>query len=70
MTPEDEVITKEELAELLQVSTRTVERWVEESSIPFIRLPKRGSKSNVRFLKSNVLQWLRKSENKPARSSL
>jgi excisionase family DNA binding protein len=70
MTPEDEVITKEELAELLQVSIRTVERWVEESRIPFIRLPKRGSKSNVRFLKSNVLQWLRKSESKPARSSL
>ncbi len=69
MTTEDEVITKEELAELLQVSKRTVERWVEESRIPFIRLPKRGSKSNVRFLKSNVLQWLRKCENKPVRSS-
>ena len=68
MTTEDEIITKEELAELLQVTTRTVERWVEESRITFIRLPKRGSKSNVRFLKSNVLQWLRKSENKPARS--
>ena len=70
MLTEDEVITKEELAELLQVSKRTVERWVEESRIPFIRLPKRGSKSNVRFLKSNVLQWLRKCENKPVRSSL
>ena len=68
MTTEDELITKEELAELLQVSKRTVERWVEESRVPFIRLPKRGSKSNVRFLKSNVLQWLRKSENKPAQS--
>lgn len=67
---EDEVLTKEELAELLQVSKRTVERWVEESRIPFIRLPRRGSKSNVRFLKSNVLQWLRKCENKPIRSSL
>ena len=70
MMTEDEVITKEELAELLQVSKRTVERWVEESRIPFIRLPKRGSKSNVRFLKSNVLQWLRKCENKPVRSTL
>jgi excisionase family DNA binding protein len=69
MTTEEEVITKEELAELLQVSTRTVERWVEGSRIPFIRLPKRGAKSNVRFLKSNVLLWMRKSENKPARSS-
>lgn len=67
---EDEVLTKEELAELLQVSKRTVERWVEESRIPFIRLPKRGSKSNVRFLKSNVLQWLRKCESNPIRSSL
>lgn len=70
MTTEDEIITKEELAELLHVSKRTIERWVEENRVPFIRLPKRGSKSNVRFLKSTVLQWLRKSENKLARSSL
>ncbi len=62
---EDEVLTKEQLAELLQVSKRTVERWITESSIPFIRLHERGSKTSVRFLKTNVMQWLRKKEKRP-----
>lgn len=62
---EDEVLTKEQLAELLQVSKRTVERWITECSIPFVRLPERGRKTNVRFLKTNVIQWLRKKEKKP-----
>jgi excisionase family DNA binding protein len=63
---EEEILTKEELAELLQVSKRTIERWIAECSIPFIKLPKRGSKTNVRFLKTNVLQWLKKNEKKPS----
>jgi excisionase family DNA binding protein len=65
MTTEDEIMTKEQLAELLRVSKRTVERWVEEGRIPFIRLPRRGAKCSVRFLRSNVLRWLRRSEQKP-----
>lgn len=62
---EDEVLTKEQLAELLQVSKRTVERWITECSVPFIKLPERGSKTNVRFLKANVMQWLQKKEKRP-----
>ncbi len=62
---EDEILTKEELAQLLHVSKRTVERWIAECSIPFIKLPKRGSKTNIRFLKMNVMQWLKKNEKKP-----
>lgn len=65
MMTEEEVLTKEQLAELLHVSKRTVERWITECSVPFIKLPERGSKTNVRFLKSNVLQWLKKKEKRP-----
>lgn len=66
MNPE-EVLTKEQLAELLQVSERTVERWIEERRIPFVRLPQRGSRSVVRFIKSAVVQWLKRTESKPAK---
>ena len=46
---EDEVLTKEQLAELLHVSKRTIERWVEEMRVPYIGLPQRGTKGNIRF---------------------
>ncbi len=65
MATEEEILTKEQLAEFLHVSKRTVERWVEEARVPFIRLPKRGAKCNVRFLRSNILRWLKRSEQTP-----
>jgi excisionase family DNA binding protein len=64
MATEDEVLTKEQLAELLHVSKRTIERWVEEMRVPYVRLPERGTKGNIRFLKSTILHWLKKSEHK------
>jgi len=64
MEVDNEILTKEQLAELLHVSKRTIERWVEEMRVPFIRLPRRGSKCNIRFLKSTILSWLKKSEHK------
>jgi excisionase family DNA binding protein len=60
----DEVFTKSELAEFLDVSERTIERWVQERTIPFIVLPQRGSRSNIRFLKSTIVNWLKKNEHK------
>lgn len=65
MTTEDEIMTKEQLAELLHVSKRTVERCVEEARVPYIQLPSRGAKCNVRFLRSNILRWLKRNEQKP-----
>ncbi len=65
MATEDEIMTKEQLAELLHVSKRTVEQWVEEGRVPFIRLPRRGAKCNVRFMRANILRWLRRNEQKP-----
>jgi excisionase family DNA binding protein len=60
----DEVLTKEQLAKLLNVSERTVERWVEERTVPFVILPQRGSRCNVRFLKPTILSWLCRREKK------
>jgi len=59
---DDDILTKQELAEFLDVSERTIERWIVERAIPFIVLPKRGRKCNVRFLKSTIILWLKKNE--------
>ncbi len=60
----EEILDKRQLSEMLQVSERTVERWITESRIPYIRLPKRGAWSEIRFLKSTILRWLKRSEHK------
>src|SRR5437899_12311463 len=52
---EMEVLTIAEVAQLLGVSRRTVERYVQESRIPFIRL-QRGSRGAVRFRRSQCLK--------------
>ena len=64
---EEEVLNKKQLAEMLHVSERTIERWITEARIPYIRLPQRGAWSEIRFLRSNVLTWLRKHEVKPSK---
>ena len=53
-----DILTKRELAELLQVSERTVERWMSEGSIPYVPLPKRGTWSEARFLRSEIMNQL------------
>ena len=46
-----DILTKCDVAELLQVSERTVERWMAEGSLPYSPLPKRGVwLLNYRFL--------------------
>jgi excisionase family DNA binding protein len=60
----DDILTKSELAEFLDVSERTVERWIEERTVPFVLLPQRGTRSNIRFLKSTIIQWLKRNEHK------
>lgn len=62
-----EYLTREQVAELIGISARTVDRWVAERKIPFLRLPKRGSRSPVRFHTSRIFQWLDGLEVKPNR---
>jgi excisionase family DNA binding protein len=62
-----EVMDKRLLSELLSVSERTIERWIVERRIPYVTLPKRGSRTEVRFLRSTILTWLKRNEVKTAR---
>jgi excisionase family DNA binding protein len=67
---DDDILTKQELAEFLDVSERTIERWIVERAIPFIVLPKRGRKCNVRFLKSTIILWLKRNERRASNKLL
>lgn len=64
---DEEILNKKQLAALLHVSERTIERWITEARIPYVRLPQRGAWSEIRFLRSNILAWLRKHEVKPSK---
>jgi len=65
MGKDERLLKKKEFAERSQVSERTVERWVAENRVPYIRLPKRGSRTEVRFLWSKVMKHLEKQTSKP-----
>ncbi len=56
--PESVVMGYAEAAEFLNISIRTLERYVREGLIPYIPLPKRGAWSGVRFLRPQLVQWL------------
>lgn len=68
MSTAEDILNKKQLSEMLQVSERTVERWIAERRVPHVRLPTRGSRSEVRFLRSTILSWLKRTEIKPARA--
>jgi len=65
MKQDERLLKKKEFAERSQVSERTVERWVAENRVPYIRLPQRGSRTEVRFLWSKVMKHLEKQTSKP-----
>jgi len=64
-----DILTKRDVAELLQVSERTVERWMSEGSIPYTPLPKRGAWSEARFLRLEIVEWMRKRTVRPLRAA-
>lgn len=68
MSSEHEILSYPEAADLLQISERTLERWVRERRIPFIQFPKRGARSGVRFMRVQVLRWLEQQTVRPIRS--
>lgn len=51
------LLTVKDVAQRLQVSTRTVQRWQEEGKITFIKLPQ-----GVRFREEYLENWLSKKE--------
>ena len=62
------VMSYAEAAQFLGISERTLERYVREGRIPYVRLPKRGAWTGVRFLRSQLLAWLAQRTVKPLRS--
>ncbi len=66
---EEVVMSSKEAAQFLGISERTLERYVCESRIPYVPLPKRGTRGGVRFLRSQLLQWLQQRTIKPSRFS-
>lgn len=59
----DNLLTPEQLAEFLQVSTATVYRWTHEGYVPYFKMnPARAG--NIRFDKHKILKWLSMREKK------
>lgn len=52
----EEFLTKKELAELLKVTIRTIDRLCTHEGLPFVKFGR-----NVRFEKEKVLDWIRNS---------
>ena len=58
---EDEILTKEQVAAILKVTTRAVGRLTAGRQIPFLR----GLGREYRYLKSSIIAWLKERETKP-----
>ena len=56
---EPEVLTLTEASDFICVSPRTMERYVQEGLIPHLRLPHRGKRALIRFLRPELSRWLR-----------
>jgi len=64
------VMSSSEAAQFLGISTRTLERYVQESRIPYVPFPRRGaSRTVVRFMRSHLVQWLEQRTVRPTRAA-
>jgi excisionase family DNA binding protein len=57
---EEKLLTKEDIANYLNVSIKKIDRLVSMEEIPFLKIGR-----NVRFSKTRVLAWIK--ENNPTR---
>jgi len=65
--PSAEVMTMDQAARFLGISSRTLERYVREAAVPYAPLPKRGARVSVRFLRSQLVKWLQQRTVRPDR---
>ena len=61
-TPPDpnELMTAKDVEELLRIDIKTVYSYVQRGLLPHVRI-----QSNVRFLKSEILNWMTEKQFKP-----
>ena len=62
-----EVLTPRQVARILEISIRTLERYITECRIPYTELPQRGKRRKVRFLRTDLLRWLHSNAVRPTR---
>lgn len=55
-----EVLTARDLEELLKIDVKTIYHYVQCGLIPYVRI-----QSNVRFLRSQILDWIRDHNYRP-----
>jgi hypothetical protein len=56
-------MTKKDLLNFLKVEEETIDKLVEDNLIPYHRIP-HLAKSDFRFIKSEIVEWLKKPERK------
>ena len=55
---DDALLDYDQAAELLGVAVRTLQRWVRERHIDYVKLPQRGAWSGVRFSRAHLQLWI------------
>lgn len=63
--PPPRLLNSQEVADLLGVSKRTLEKWVQEKRIPFVKLGTAGRGSLLRFRLDSLNAWIAAQEVKP-----
>lgn len=63
---DDLLLNSKDAAALLGISPRTLERYVAEAQIPYIRLPQRGERAPIRFSRLQLKKWLDQHTIKPS----
>lgn len=58
MQSEYQILSKQELAEWLGYTTRTIDRMVAARKIPFTSLPSTGNRPRIRFVKHEIQAWI------------
>lgn len=54
-----QIINIKECANLLSVSTRTIQRWIKDERLPYFQVCKKGK---ILFEKEKVIKWLKNRE--------
>jgi excisionase family DNA binding protein len=63
LTTDEEVLNSEETSKFCKLSKATLSYFVQNGMIPFVRMGKR----NVRFLRSDLIAWMKERKNIPYR---
>lgn len=58
--PAEYLVTKKVLANHLNVSTRTIDKWMHDGVIPFIKMPGGAKRGTVRFDVKSVMKAIEK----------